>query len=89
MIYKLIYSKTFLEDVVKLKKSEPTAYKKAMNLLKEIETHPKTGTGKPEALKNNRTGQWSRRISQKHRLIYKIKEEIIEIYLISAYGHYK
>ena len=58
-----------LEDLAKLKKSEPAAFKKAGKLLGELQEHPKTGTGKPEALGGDRSGQWSRRISQRHRLI--------------------
>ncbi|NLJ00054.1 MAG: Txe/YoeB family addiction module toxin, partial [Bacteroidales bacterium] len=47
-----------------------------------------TGTGKPEALKGNRKGQWSRRITREHRLIYEIHEDIITVLIISASGHY-
>ena len=53
------------KDIAKLKKSEPAAFKKAGKLLGELQDHPKTGTGRPEALSGDRSGQWSRRISQK------------------------
>ena len=59
-----------------------------MQLIQEIQEHPTTGTGKPEPLKGNRLGQWSRRISQKHRLIYEIREEIVTVLILSSYGHY-
>jgi len=88
MIYELIFSRQAKEDLSKLKKSEPQAFKKASKLLLELVEHPTTGSGKPEMLKGNRSGQWSRRISQKHRLVYEIHEEKIDVFILSSYGHY-
>ena len=87
-MYKLIFAPQALEDLSKLKKSEPAAFKKAGRLLAELQEHPQTGTGKPEQLKGDRYGQWSRKISIKHRLIYEIKESIVNVDVLSAYGHY-
>ena len=50
--------------------------------------HPTTGTGQPEALKHNLSGLHSRRINQKHRLIYSINEHIVTVYILSAWSHY-
>ena len=61
---------------------------KIRTLLLELEDHPRTGTGKPELLVGCRKGQWSRRITQKHRLIYEIHESIVTVLLLSAWGHY-
>jgi len=88
MIYELIFSRQAKEDLSKLKKSEPQAFKKASKLLSELVEHPTTGSGKPKMLKGNHSGQWSRRISQKHRLIYEIYEEKIDVFILSSYGHY-
>jgi len=55
-------------------------------LLEEISEHPFTGTGKPEALKHDLAGKWSRRINQEHRLIYEVKDN--EIIVVSLKGHY-
>ncbi|MDR3129681.1 MAG: type II toxin-antitoxin system YoeB family toxin [Tannerellaceae bacterium] len=44
--------------------------------------------GKPEVLAGNRKGQWSRRINQRHRLVYKIEEGIVTVEVVSAFGHY-
>ena len=56
-------------------------------LLKElVRNNPRTGTGKPEPLKHNLSGLWSRRISQQDRLIYKFDKDYIYIYAIG--GHY-
>ena len=87
-MYILKFAPQALEDLSRLKKSEPAAFKKAGKLLAGLQEHPQTGTGKPEPLSGDRSGQWSRRITQKHRLIYEIEENIITVDVLSAYGHY-
>ena len=75
-------------DVYKLQKTgEKVVLKKLAAFLVELETHPETGTGHPEQLKNN-MGVWSRRLTKKHRLVYKIKEEVVTVLVLSSYGHY-
>ncbi|MCL2041889.1 MAG: Txe/YoeB family addiction module toxin [Bacteroidales bacterium] len=89
MKYELQYTSDFERDKEKLRKSgEIGALQKLATLLLELAEHPTTGTGKPEPLSGNRLGQWSRRITQKHRLIYLIEEEKVIVLLLSAYGHY-
>lgn len=65
--------------------------KKITALLIDINLHPYEGLGKPEALKYNLSGVWSRRITQEHRLIYQITDENkIEILnIMSLKGHYE
>jgi toxin YoeB len=65
--------------------------KKISELLRAIQENPFEGIGKPEPLKYNLTGVWSRRIDQEHRLIYEvIDENTIEILnIISLKGHYE
>ncbi|MDR1161725.1 MAG: Txe/YoeB family addiction module toxin [Tannerellaceae bacterium] len=65
-----------------------SALEKISALIRELEEHPTTGTGKPEPLKGDRKGQWSRRIIREHRLVYEIYENVITVVLISSYGHY-
>ncbi len=48
-------------------------------LIKEIQRHPFEGTGKPEPLKGNLAGFWSRRINREHRLVYRIRGNTLEI----------
>jgi toxin YoeB len=55
-------------------------------LLNELTEHPFEGTGKPEALKYNLTGYWSRRINQEHRLVYRVEDTFIKI--IACKFHY-
>ena len=63
------------------------AMKKIEALLVNIKETPFTGIGKPEELKYNWAGFWSRRITSEHRLIYNIENETIIVY--SLKGHYK
>ena len=75
-------------DLQKLLKDEPAYYKKALKLIGELYEHPRTGTGKPKQLTGDRAGQWRRKISEKHRLIYEIHDQVVEVVVISAWGHY-
>ena len=59
-MYDIVYSEKAEEDLAKLRRSEPAAFKKAVKLLNELVYHPRTGTGHPEPLKGDRSGQWSR-----------------------------
>jgi len=65
--------------------------KKISELLRAIQESPFEGIGKPEPLKYNLSGVWSRRINQEHRIIYEIIDEnTIEILnIISLKGHYE
>jgi toxin YoeB len=48
-------------------------------LLKDIDRHPFTGIGKPEPLKGNRQGYWSRRIDEANRIVYKVENDQVII----------
>ncbi len=88
MKYRLDFTEQSLEDIDFHKKSGNKAVlKKLKQLLEELTEHPFTGTGKPEALKHNLSGLWSRRINQEHRLIYEVMGDTIVI-ILAAKGHY-
>ena len=87
-MYKIVFTPESEKDLAKLKRSEPASFKKATKLIDELVEHPTTGTGKPKPLSGDRAGQWSRRISEKHRLVYMIDDEKVIVLLLSAYGHY-
>lgn len=86
--YCVLFEKDVEKDLLKLSKNEPKSFKKALTLIDELYEHPKTGTGHPEPLRGNRVNQWSRRISDKHRLIYEIRDTEVIVIVVSAYGHY-
>ena len=89
MKYEIKYAPLADEGVLKLKKSgDKQALKKLDKLINELEIHPETGTGKPERLKYQNTNRWSRHITEKHRLVYDIFEQIVTVEIIQTYGHY-
>ena len=78
-----------VNDIAELKKSGNKAtIAKIERLLLELREHPTTGTGQVEALKDNLSGFWGRRIDKFNRMVYTIDEEIITVFIISAKGHY-
>ena len=52
---------------------------KINTLIEDIQRHPFTGLGKPEPLKRNLRGFWSRRITREHRMVYRIKAGVLQI----------
>ena len=70
-----------------LRNNDKILHKNLCKILKEIQrSDPSKGLGKPEPLKHNLKGFWSRRISQKDRLIYKFDQRYI--YICAIGGHY-
>lgn len=88
-MYRIDFAPEALKDIARLMKSEPGSFKKFNSLVEELKIHPKTGTGKPKPLSGNRSGQWSRKITDKHRLIYKVKDEEVVVLVLSTWGHYE
>lgn len=88
MTYQLVVSPQAAQDVRFHKASNPAAYAKLLRLFLQIASHPRTGIGKPEPLRNNLSGLWSRRITDRHRLVYEIDESRKAVYVLSAAGHY-
>ncbi|WP_172283584.1 MULTISPECIES: Txe/YoeB family addiction module toxin [unclassified Lentimicrobium] len=89
MSYTLKFTEIALDDIKKHKKAgDKVVLKKIEKLLSELMEHPTTGTGQPEQLKHNLAGLYSRRINQKHRLVYSINNEIVTVLVLSAWAHY-
>ncbi len=81
------YSDTAKEDLHYWKQSGNKAIQKKITaLLQSISQSPFTGIGKPEALKHQFSGYWSRRISKEHRIVYQVETEKITV--ISLRFHY-
>ncbi len=88
----IIYSEKAQKDREYWKKSGNKAtMNKITALIEDIQLHPFEGIGKPEPLKHQLSGKWSRRINQEHRIIYKVTaENTIEILdILSLKGHYE
>lgn len=89
LVYDIEFSPDCLEQLSRLEKSEPSSFDKAMSLIEDLKLHPRMdGLGRPEPLIGEPKGRWSRRISQKHRLVYRIDDENKVILVLRAYGHY-
>ena len=74
-----------------IKSGNKNILNKITDLIEDIQLHPFEGIGKPEQLKHQLSGKWSRRINQEHRIIYKVTEEnTIEILdILSLKSHYE
>ena len=79
-------SKNAWEDFEYWLDHDKTIAKKIRRLIKEIQREPFRGIGKPEPLKNQWSSYWSRRITDEHRLVYKIQDDILII--VQARYHY-
>lgn len=71
-----------------LKSGNKANIKKLEKILIELAQNPFEGIGNPEPLKYELSGFWSRKINQKDRMIYKVEEDIVTVFVISAMGHY-
>ena len=81
------FDSTVIDDLRTWLKNNPQLVKKVFELLSDINKDPFQGIGKPEALKYDFKGCWSRRISQEHRLIYEVSTNG-DIKVLSVHGHY-
>ena len=66
--------------------TNPQLISRIKTLIRDIDRDPFKGIGKPEPLKGNWAGYWSRRIDQDHRLIYKVSDS--QILIAKCKGHY-
>ena len=70
------------------KSGNQASINKIAKILKQLTETPYVGIGKPEALKHQLTGFWSREINKKDRIIYKVDETVVTVFVISVMGHY-
>ena len=88
-MYRIVFTKQAQKDYRYWVASGNTSVlKKISELLDDISAHPFAGKGKPEPLKYDLSGKWSRRINAEHRIVYSVNNEMIEIYVLSMKYHY-
>lgn len=75
------------EDYLYWQSQNKKTLKRINQLLKDVERSAEDGIGKPEPLKGNLTGFWSRRIDDTNRLVYRVNGDVIDV--ISCKGHYE
>ena len=83
----LTFDNEAFEDFCNWAIYDKKVFKKILDLLRNIKRTPYQGTGKPEPLKFSKSGYWSRRITDEHRLVYKVDENN-NICIASCKGHY-
>jgi toxin YoeB len=77
---RIFFSKNAWEDYIYWQAEDKKTLKKINALIKDIQSNPYSGTGKPEPLKYDLAGLWSRRIDHEHRLVYQVNENELLIY---------
>ena len=82
----LIWRDKAWEHYLYWQQTDKKILKKINELIKEIKRNPFEGIGKPEPLKNELSGCWSRRIDKEHRIVYKIDAE--SIFVMQCRFHY-
>lgn len=83
---KITFSENAWEDYVYWQTQDKKMLRRINSLLQDIGRNGYSGIGKPEPLKGDLSGYWSRRIDDTHRIVYRISGEIIEI--VECKGHY-
>ena len=87
--FRVEVTKSANQDIEKHKKSgNKISIKNIAKILIDLTDNPYEGFGNPEPLKYEYSGFWSRKINQKDRLIYRVDDEVVTVFVISAMGHY-
>jgi toxin YoeB len=82
----IVFSQTALNQLTSFKTGNQKLVFKVLEPIEDIQKNPWSGIGKPEPLKHDLTGYWSRRFNDERRLIYKVTSD--EIVIFSCSGHY-
>ena len=89
MTYEIALTRAASDDIARHRRAgDRKVLLKLDALLAELREHPRRGTGKPELLRGDLAGLYSRRITGKHRLVYRIDEAVVTVVVVGAYGHY-
>jgi toxin YoeB len=83
---RITFSQIGWEDYISWQNEDKKTLKKINALIKNIQSYPFEGIGKPEPLKYDLAGLWSRRIDLEHRLVYKVEGN--DLYIYSCRYHY-
>jgi len=86
MSWRISFEASAFEDFNQWATLDKKIYQKIIALIKDINRSPFSGLGKPEALKYEYSGYWSRRINDEHRLVYKVTDT--EIIIVACKYHY-
>jgi toxin YoeB len=76
---KIVFSEHAWEDYLYWQRTERKILERINRLIKEIQRTPFEGTGKPEPLRHGLSGYWSRRITDEHRIVYKVEKDSLHL----------
>jgi len=87
--YSIVVTRKADKDLKHWRQSgDKSVQRKIEKIFDELRQHPTTGTGKPEQLKGDLSKYWSRRLNKKDRIIYRIDDNVVIVYILSLRGHY-
>jgi toxin YoeB len=76
---RLVFGERAWEDYLFWQRTDPKLLGRLNGLIKECQRTPFQGTGKPEPLRGQLSGWWSRRLTQEHRLVYRVSDDALQI----------
>jgi toxin YoeB len=82
----VVFTPKAMDELFKLIETNQPSPQRVHDLIHAFQRTPTSGIGKPEALKHNLKGYWSRRITLEHRLVYRFDESTVWIFSLN--GHY-
>lgn len=82
----VVFHQKALDEFYEFSRSDKKLFKKIYTLIQDTIRNPFSGLGKPEPLKHQLTGYWSKRIDKEHRLVYKFEND--QLLIISCKYHY-
>lgn len=88
MSYEVFFSKLAQDEAKELVRNRPALQHRIDRIVLELQEHPETGIGKPERLKGNWSGYMSRRIDDANRMIYRIDNSQVIVFVVHSKGHY-
>ncbi|MBC6481335.1 MAG: Txe/YoeB family addiction module toxin [Hormoscilla sp. GM7CHS1pb] len=86
MSRRIVFESSAFAEFNEWAKNDKKIYQKIVNIIKDIDRSPFEGLGKPEPLKYELSGYWSRRINDEHRLVYQVNDS--EVIIIACKYHY-
>ncbi len=83
----ILFEPVALQDFIAWASADKKVFDKIARFLDEVQRDPFTGTGKPEPLKHELQGCWSRRITDEHRFVYRVQGNVVVV--LGCKKHYK
>ena len=80
------FSEAGWEDFMHWQATDKKRFRRLVTLIKDVQRSPFAGIGKPEPLKGNLSGYWSRRLDEANRIVYRVEGDTLDV--IQCRGHY-